>query len=81
MNKRCTIKDVAQLAGVSVGTASMSLNGSEKIADSTRERVMDAVKKLEYRRNPYARTLGSQKSYSIGLVVTDLSNPFFGTLV
>lgn len=81
MNKRCTIKDVAQLAGVSVGTASMALNGSEKIADSTRERVMDAVKKLEYRRNPYARTLGSQKSYSIGLVVTDLSNPFFGTLV
>ena len=81
MSKRYTIRDVAKLAGVSVGTASMVINGSEKISDSTSARVMDAVKTLGYRSNPYARTLVSQKSQSIGLVVTDLSNPFFGTLV
>lgn len=81
MSKKCTIKDVAALAGVSVGTVSMILNGSDKITEKTKERVMDAIEKLDYRRNPHARSLGSQKSRTIGLVVTDLTNPFFGMIV
>lgn len=81
MVKKCTIRDVAALAGVSVGTASMVLNGSEKLNEDTRRRVYDAVEKLDYRRNPHARSLSSQKSHTIGLVVTDLTNPFFGMIV
>lgn len=81
MSKKCTIKDVAALAGVSVGTVSMILNDSDKITDKTKQRVMEAIEKLDYRRNPHARSLGSQKSHTIGLVITDLTNPFFGTIV
>lgn len=81
MAKKCTIKDVAKLAGVSVGTVSMVLNGSDKLNESMKLRVFEAVKKLDYRRNPHARSLSSQKSRTIGLVVTDLTNPFFGMVV
>lgn len=79
--ERTTIRDVAALAGVSVGTVSMVLNGSNKLNPETRQRVMDAVIKLDYRRNPHARSLSTQKSMTIGLIITDLTNPFFGMMV
>jgi LacI family transcriptional regulator len=81
MKKRTTIKDVAKLAGVSVGTVSMILNGSEEFSPHTRENVLQVVDQLKYRRNPHARSLGSKRSNRVGLVVTDLTNPFFGQLV
>ena len=76
-----TIKDVARLAQVSVGTASMALNGNHGVNEETREKVLEAARKLNYKPNPYARYLSSKKTNLIGLVVTDITNPFFGVLI
>lgn len=76
-----TIRDVAALAKVSVGTVSMVLNNSDKVKPKTRELVLRTVEKLNYKRNPYARSLSLNKSHAIGLIVTDLTNPYFGMIV
>lgn len=78
---RATIKEVAQLANVSVGTVSMVLNNSDKIKPETQANVLRAVKQLNYKRNPYARSLSLNKSHAVGLIVTDLTNPYFGMIV
>lgn len=77
---KATIKDVAALAGVSVGTVSMALNDSVKISPKTKQSVLDAVDKLDYRRNPFARSLSLSSSRSIGFLIPDLTNPFFGVM-
>ncbi|MCL2833102.1 MAG: LacI family transcriptional regulator [Treponema sp.] len=76
-----TIKDVARDAGVSVGTASMVLNKKGKVKDSTREKVMAAVSKLNFHPNKYARFLVNRQTKTIGLIITDIANPFFGTII
>lgn len=76
-----TIKDVARLAHVSVGTASMALNGKYGVNEETREKVLEAARELNYKPNPYARYLSSKKTNLIGLVITDITNPFFGILI
>ena len=78
---RASIRDVAALADVSVGTVSMVLNNSNKVSIHTRMNVLDAIKKLNYKRNPYARSLSLNKSHNIGFIVTDLTNPYFGMMV
>jgi DNA-binding LacI/PurR family transcriptional regulator len=75
-----TMKDVAALAKVSVGTVSMSINDSPMIADDTKRKVLEAVKKLNYKPNPYAKSLSLSSSRSIGLLVPGFINPFFGEL-
>ncbi len=79
--KRTTIRDVAEAAKVSVGTVSMVLNDSDKVNEFTRQHVLRTIDALGYRRNPHARSLSQNKSYNIGFVVTDLTNPFFGSMV
>jgi LacI family transcriptional regulator len=74
------MKDVATLAGVSVGTVSNVLNSPERVSESKRRRVEDAITKLGYVRNESARQLRVGRSRAIGLVVLDLSNPFFTDL-
>ncbi len=76
-----TIKNVANAAGVSLGTASMALNGKEGVNEETRRRVLEIAEELGYRPNQYARLLTSKKTYTIGLIVTDISNPFFGIII
>lgn len=76
-----TIKDVAQLANVSVGTASMALNNNARVSQKTKTKVFAAAKQLNYQPNCYAKSLASQKSNMIGLIVTDITNPFFGILI
>lgn len=76
-----TIKDVAKLANVSLGTASMAINNKPGISEATKLNVLEAVKKLKYRPNHYARSLITNKSSTIGLIVTDITNPFFGLIV
>lgn len=78
--KKPTIKDVAALANVSVGTVSMTLNNSPKISDDTKKNVMEAVEKLGYRRDPFARSLSLSTSRTIGFLVPDLTNPFYGEM-
>ncbi|WP_129669748.1 LacI family DNA-binding transcriptional regulator [Phytoactinopolyspora endophytica] len=71
------IREVATRAGVSVGTVSNVLNRPELVTPTTRERVRAAIKELNFVRNDYARQLRQGRSRTIGLVVLDISNPFF----
>ncbi|MFC0458327.1 LacI family DNA-binding transcriptional regulator [Arthrobacter liuii] len=71
-----TIKEVAQMAGVSYGTVSRVLNGHPEVNESTRQRVLQIIKDVGYRRNRAATTLVTSRSTSIG-IVTD-GSPRFG---
>ena len=79
-NKKVTLVDVAKHAGVSRATASLVLRESPLVADKTREQVRASMQALGYVYNRAAANLRSQKSSTIGLVVTDISNPFFAEL-
>lgn len=72
-----TMRDVAQKAGVSIKTVSRVVNNQGEIADSTRQRVLAVIEELDYRPNLVARGLVTQRTYTVGLVVNDITNPFF----
>jgi len=72
-----SVKEVAQRAGVSVGTVSNVLNRRDIVAPATRQRVLDAIDELGFVRNESARALRAGRSRTIGLVVLDVANPFF----
>lgn len=76
-----SLKDVAVAAGVSVTTVSRLLNGSLELPVETRQRIETAIRDLRYEPNPHARRLSRGRSDTIGLVVPDIANPFFATLV
>jgi LacI family transcriptional regulator len=73
------MSDVAKLAGVSTMTVSRVLNENVNVTEDTRQRVMAAVEKLQYRRNEIARSLREQTSRQIGILVPNLYDPFFAT--
>ena len=76
--RRATRADVAQLAQVSTAVVSYVFNnGPRNVAPDTAERVRDAARKLGYRPNSMARALRTGSSRTIGIIVPDLSNPFF----
>jgi LacI family fructose operon transcriptional repressor len=75
-----SIKDVAQAAGVSTATVSRVLSNGLHVRPEVRERVMAAVERLGYRPNLVARSLRSQQSSTIGLIVSDIRNPFFTSI-
>ncbi|MBR7825133.1 LacI family DNA-binding transcriptional regulator [Actinospica sp. MGRD01-02] len=66
-----TIRDVAALAGVSAGTASKALNNQGQLRQETRDRVLAAAKGLKFRPNETARSLGSERTFTVGLLTTD----------
>jgi len=72
-----TIRDVAKVARVSTGTVSNVLNRPDIVADSTRQRVLDAVESTGFIRNTQAYQLRGGRSHTVGVVVLDVSNPFF----
>lgn len=76
-----TIRDVAALAKVSVATASRVLSGSRPVSDGNRRRVLAAAADLGYRRNRVASALRRQVTDTIGLVIPQITNPFFPALV
>jgi len=76
-----TIKDVAKLAGVSVATVSRVINNSPKASDASRQAVFSAMEELQYHPNANARALAQQSTETLGLVVGDVSDPFFGAVV
>ncbi|TWD84889.1 LacI family transcriptional regulator [Kribbella amoyensis] len=75
-----SIKEVAQRAGVSVGTVSNVLNRPWIVAPTTRQRVQDSIRALGFVRNEAARHLRAGHSRTVGLVVLDVANPFFTDL-
>ncbi|MCX7840621.1 MAG: LacI family transcriptional regulator, partial [Anaerolineae bacterium] len=76
-----TIRDVAKLAGVSTATVSHVLNNSRVVRPETRQQVLDAIKRLNYRPSAIARSLTTQTTRSIGVLVADITNPFFAAIV
>src|SRR4051794_39580264 len=77
--RRPTMKEVARVAGVSLATVSRVVNGTEDVRPELAQRVHDAVRMLGYRRDLTASTLrrADRSSASIGLIIEDVSNPFF----
>ena len=71
------IRDVARMAGVSVATASLALNGQPGVADETRRRTLAAAEQLGYRANPQAQALRRGRTTTYGFVVRNFANPFF----
>lgn len=76
-----TIRDIAREAGVGVGTVSRVLNDEAHVSSKTREKVKEAMKGLDYRPNSFARGLKSNNSYSVGVLVADITNPVFSKVI
>lgn len=72
---------VARRAGVSTATVSRVLNSSNKVRQSTAEKVRKAIEEMNYRPNSYARSLRSGRSNLFGIIVSDIRNPFFPDLI
>jgi LacI family transcriptional regulator len=72
-----TIKDVAREAGVSIGTASQGLRGSAVVREATRRRVLAVAKRLRYHPSALARGLVTRRTHTVGLLISDIANPFF----
>src|ERR1041384_8230953 len=79
--RRPTMTDVAREVGVTAKTVSRVLNGEGPVAVGTRERVMEAVRRLGYQPNLMARNMRvGARDAAIGLVIPEMGNPFFGTV-
>ena len=80
---RVTMRDVARRAGVSQPLVSLVIAGSPtaRVAEATRARILDAARELGYRPNVVAQALVRRRSYSMGVIVPDLRNPFFTDVV
>jgi LacI family transcriptional regulator len=76
-----TISDVARLAQVSNGTVSAVINSKDRVSADAQRRVLDAMKALDYHPDHMARSLRTGRSKVVGMVVPDLSNPFFVELM
>lgn len=77
---RPTMKDVAARAGVGLKTVSRVVNGEPGVTPDTERRVQEAIDALNFRRNDSARVLRKGRTASIGLVLEDLADPFYGPL-
>ncbi len=79
LKRRATLRDVANLAGVSIATASIALNGqhTKRITPETISNVVHAAEQLGYQPNLHAQTLKGKRSTIIGLVIPDITNAFY----
>ena len=77
MKKKVVIKDVAALAGVSVGSVSNYLNNIGNLKAATKKKIEAAIDKLEYEPDFLARSMRTGKTDSIAVIVPDITNPFF----
>ena len=80
MDKLPTLEDVARRSGVSKSTVSRVLNNSAKISEKTRKQVLRAVGELHYEPNIIARSLSKNKTFTIGVILEDILNPFFSAV-
>jgi LacI family transcriptional regulator len=78
-NRRPTVREVAELAGVGMITVSRVINNEPSVSPATRKRVLSAIADLGYRRNEAARILMGHRATMIGLIVPDLTDAFFGS--
>lgn len=76
-----TIKDVAERAGLNVGTVSRIINNRGYISPQTRERVLETMKELNYQPNEVARSLSKRRTRTIAMIVPQVSHPYFARLI
>ena len=76
-----TMKDVAKLARVSVSTVSHVINKTRFVSDLTRQRVLKTMAEVSYYPNVVAQSLRRKKTNTVGLVISDITNPFFPEVV
>lgn len=76
-----TQRELAKLARVSAGTVSNVISGSTRVGDDARRRVLDAIRVLNYQPNLIARSLRTNRTHTLGIVVPDLTIPFFPKIV
>ncbi|GAB1579939.1 LacI family DNA-binding transcriptional regulator [Bordetella petrii] len=81
MKDRITIREVAKRAGVSLGTASRALNRSGRVSEAAIQAVDQAMRELNYKPDPVARSLRTRASGVIGLLVSDLANPLYARII
>lgn len=79
--RRVTSHDVARMAGVSQPTVSRALRGSAGVSEETRQRVLDAAAALSYVTSEVGRSLSTRRTLQVGIVVSELTNPFYPYLV
>lgn len=72
-----TIKDIAKKLNISIATVSKALNDSYDISDKTKKRVRETAKKMNYKPNAIAKGLVTSKTNTIGLIIPDITNPFY----
>lgn len=76
-----TLKDIAKVLNLSPSTVSRALRDSHEISEETKRLVLEYATKVNYRANPLARGLKERKSYSIGIVVSEIANNFFSQVI
>jgi len=76
-----TLKDIAEHLGISVSTVSRVINGKGRVGKETKERVLEAIKELNYQPNEIARSLKRQSTQTIGVIVPDISNAFYANVI
>lgn len=76
-----TIKEVAERAGVSIGTASNVISGSARVGKARAARVLAAIQELDYHPNEVARSLKVKQTRLLGMILPDITNPFFSDLI
>ena len=82
--KTLTLKNIAKKVGVSTSTVSRVLNGTPSripVSEKTKRKVHKLVKELDYHPDVYARSLRSRKSYTVGVVIEDVEDPYFGPVI
>lgn len=77
---KATIYDVAREAGVSIAAVSQVINGKGKISEERRAEIMRVMERLNYQPSVIAAALTGKKTYTLGLLVPDISNPFFAEI-
>lgn len=76
-----TQKELAKLAGVSAGTVSNVISGVTEVSERSRRKVLDAIKALNYQPNLIARSLRTNRTHTLGIVIPDITIPFFARVI
>ncbi len=76
-----TMKDIAKMVGVSESTVSRAINGQPGVGQKTREKILTLVKEYQYQPNVLAQGLASQKTHTLGLLLPDITDPYFTQVV
>src|SRR3954451_5942709 len=81
MREKGSIREVAEAAGVSLGTVSRVLNGHKHVTLETQQRVLVAINQLHYQPNAVAQSMRTKATRTIGFIIVDVANPVFGSFV